>query len=211
LLNTLLENKKFISASGQITVLAPNIVHSNPYGSNDLITFSTFYVDLAVFKHFANGKEINFDFASVKDDYLFKLLHFCIRNSSIEDKLFNKLLSKALSILVNKYLINCKPILEKRNSIFKNLVEDLTSQDFSLHEASKRLSINQFKLIRIFKDETGMTPKQFFNYNRIVKSKRLLASGIPIIKVIEELNFHDYSHFNKQFKRFTGINPEAYI
>jgi AraC-like DNA-binding protein len=90
-------------------------------------------------------------------------------------------------------------------------VEDLTSQDFSLHEASKRLSINQFKLIRIFKDETGMTPKQFFNYNRIVKSKRLLASGIPIIKVIEELNFHDYSHFNKQFKRFTGINPEAYI
>jgi AraC-like DNA-binding protein len=205
------EDKHLTTASGQITVLAPNIVHSNPYNTNDLITFSTFYIDIDVLKYFANGRNLNFDFISIKDDYLFKLLHFCIKFSRAQELLYNKILSKALTMLVNQYLVNCSPILEKRNSVFKNLIEDLNAQDFSLQEASKRLNINQFKLIRIFKEETGMTPKQYFNYNKILKSKKLLAKGIPIIKVIDELNFHDYSHFNKQFKRFTGVNPEEYL
>lgn len=73
------------------------------------------------------------------------------------------------------------------------------------------MGINQYKLIRMFKDETGMTPKQFFNYQKILKSKHLISKGLPISEVVMELDFYDHSHFNKQFKRFTGITPQQYI
>jgi len=64
-------------------------------------------------------------------------------------------------------------------------------------------------LERAFCDSVGMTPKQ---YARVIRFKRryqaLISADVPKRSLSTDLDgFYDQSHFNREFRHFTGVAP----
>lgn len=65
--------------------------------------------------------------------------------------------------------------------------------------------------IRLFKQETGITPLQYINQKKIEKAQLILVTDEMSVKnVAFTLGFDDYSYFNRLFKKLTGVTPQEY-
>ena len=60
----------------------------------------------------------------------------------------------------------------------------------------------------LFKQATGLSPKQFQLEARIGRAVRLLAdSDLPIREIADQTGFESVYHFSRQFKRMRGVSP----
>lgn len=98
-----------------------------------------------------------------------------------------------------------------RINVIFNFVKDEFKRPISLEEISDKVSMTVPAFCRYFKKITGKTFTQFVNEYRLVHSAKLLhEKQISITDVCFESGFNNFSHFNKQFKRFTGKSPSEY-
>ncbi len=90
------------------------------------------------------------------------------------------------------------------------LVSDLTRASSVTHAADQAgLSISRLRAL--FKEATGLSPKQFQLEARIGRASRLLAeSALPVSAIAEQTGFESVYHFSRQFKRMRGISPVHY-
>ena len=62
-----------------------------------------------------------------------------------------------------------------------------------------------------FKKQTGESLKQFIVKHRIkLIEARLLYSQMTLTEIADEFGFTDESHFCKQFRQYTGVNPSTF-
>ena len=81
----------------------------------------------------------------------------------------------------------------------------------TLTEIADLVSMTEPSFCRYFKKLTSKTFIQFLNEYRLVHASKLLAEKkISITEVCYESGFGNFSHFNKQFKVFTGKTPSQY-
>lgn len=73
------------------------------------------------------------------------------------------------------------------------------------------LSLKQFE--RRFKATTGFTPKQFARVARFQSTKRRYVSKKyqSLTKLTYDCNYHDQSHFIREFKEFSGVQASHYF
>jgi transcriptional regulator GlxA family with amidase domain len=70
--------------------------------------------------------------------------------------------------------------------------------------------IGKFRLIRLFREQTGLPPYAFQIAHRIRRARRLLEAGQPIASVAASTGFADQSHLHRHFQRSLGITPLTY-
>lgn len=64
---------------------------------------------------------------------------------------------------------------------------------------------------RLFKAATGLTAGDYFQRRRIHRAcHRLLTIKATATEIAHQLGFSDSAHFNRRFKRVTGLTPQAY-
>ncbi|HDR2708041.1 TPA: AraC family transcriptional regulator [Enterobacter mori] len=80
----------------------------------------------------------------------------------------------------------------------------------SLDELAQRFSLRKETLIRIFKQDTGLTPGSFLNISRVEYAKARLRAGDDIADVGYQSGFADQSHFHKTFVSYTAATPRQY-
>lgn len=84
-------------------------------------------------------------------------------------------------------------------------------KELSVSELAERLKLHPNSFARLFKAETGRSPKVRFSELRIEWACRLLLeTNLSVNEVIEKCGFSDHSGFFKQFKRHTGCTPTEY-
>lgn len=98
------------------------------------------------------------------------------------------------------------PLAEK----IKNYIEQ-TQEKLSLESLSKEMHISKYHLDRIFKEQTGITPYQFYLHDRIKKIRQGLHSLSSLPDLALALDFSDQSHLCNTFKKHMGITPTQYI
>lgn len=97
-------------------------------------------------------------------------------------------------------------LAQAKQLINSGLLEDFTVQDIAL-----KLHVHPNYLSRLFARETGMTLTEYTVMLRMEKAKALLAApGLKVFQVAEEVGYESVSHFNRTFKRHTGMNPKEY-
>lgn len=69
---------------------------------------------------------------------------------------------------------------------------------------AKRLHVSPAHFRRVFKSQTGSSPKVFQTAQRMTKAKELLAKGCPIKETSDQLGFTDVFHFMRLFRKVTG-------
>lgn len=90
--------------------------------------------------------------------------------------------------------------------IHANLEEKLTAPQIARYAA---MSVKNLQ--RVFKKETGQTLTGYIRQARIAKARDLLTDhSRRITDVALEAGYQDLTHFERDFKRLTGLTPREY-
>lgn len=105
------------------------------------------------------------------------------------DKTAQTLVDKALKVLDDNYL----------------------RKDFFIFDAARELHISEVYLRRLFKRETGISPKQYLLQKRIRKAVSLLETDyFSIADIASQSGFNDPKYFSVAFKKMIGSSPSEY-
>lgn len=94
----------------------------------------------------------------------------------------------------------------------KAYIDENYLEKIVLEDLAKNFYISKEYMSKQFKSEFGMGIFDYIDYLKIHRAKQMLMSGkYKINEISSALNFYDQSHFNKRFKKYTGISPKKYI
>jgi AraC-like DNA-binding protein len=87
---------------------------------------------------------------------------------------------------------------------------DRPERNVGLDELAAAAGIGKFRLIRIFRDRTGLPPHALQVAHRIRRARRLLETGQTIADTAAATGFADQSHLHRHFQRSLGPTPLEY-
>jgi AraC-like DNA-binding protein/mannose-6-phosphate isomerase-like protein (cupin superfamily) len=103
-----------------------------------------------------------------------------------------------------------------RESRLVHLVREVLEDSFanadetSLHVLAQRTGVTPFRVIRAFREATGLAPHQYLIQVRVERARQYLADGAVPSLVAAMTGFVDQSHLTYHFKRHLGITPGSY-
>lgn len=204
--NTKLADRFLKAPVGTICITNAKEVHATPCDNYIGNSFFTFYVSPDVITKLNNGQVVFFKDNIIYDQNIFSELYFLSLNFNKRDIQFEKRLKSALTSLISKYSFK-KEISHGTKQLFQSFINNKSFDTFSLSKTASQFGMSKYKFIRLFKQETGLTPNTFILLKKIEQSKEMLKNGNTIFDVAIDCGFYDNSHFYKNFKRFIGVNP----
>lgn len=100
------------------------------------------------------------------------------------------------------------PLVEK---IKKEIIFNFANPNFQILKEIKKLPISESQFRRTFKNETGVTPKQFLQSTRHLHAKRLLLDEtLSINQVCYLCGFTDPFYFSRIFKKMENVSPRIW-
>lgn len=107
-------------------------------------------------------------------------------------------------------LLEYKPVQEVAEKT-KRLIDNLFAAKQELDHEIKELGVTQHRIIKIFKEQYGVTPSVYMNELRIHEAKsRLTATNEKIIDIAYSVGFNSLSAFYRLFRKMTGVSPANY-
>jgi len=98
-----------------------------------------------------------------------------------------------------------------RINIIYNYVRENFREEIPLVDIARVAAMTVPSFCRYFKKHTLKTFTQFVNEFRIVHACKLISEEyISIADVCFECGFNNFSHFNRQFRKVTGLSPSEY-
>lgn len=92
----------------------------------------------------------------------------------------------------------------------RDYLHDQAELNISLDELASVAGIGKFRLIRLFRERTGLTPHALQLAHRIRAARRLLEAGRTLAVVAATTGFADQSHLHRHFQRSLGMTPGEY-
>lgn len=87
---------------------------------------------------------------------------------------------------------------------------DRSERNVGLDELAAAAGIGKFRLVRLFRERTGLPPHALHVAHRIRAARRLLEAGETIAATAAATGFADQSHLHRHFQRTLGLTPAAY-
>lgn len=91
------------------------------------------------------------------------------------------------------------------NHLHRNYADEI-----SLDQLAHQFFVNKFYLCTLFREITGMTPRQYLISCRLQKARELLLNGMPVEEVCGRVGYNNLSHFSRAFKEKVGVSPKKY-
>lgn len=93
----------------------------------------------------------------------------------------------------------------------KDKIDKMFTTSISLNNELMEIGISQKRMVDIFKNEYGMTPKAYTDTLRLKEAERLLTeTKNEIIDIAYGVGFNSLSAFYRFFKEQKGTSPSAY-
>lgn len=82
------------------------------------------------------------------------------------------------------------------------------SESIPLADVAQSVGVSASRLAHLFKEQTGRTPGQFVEGERIARAKQLLTlTSRTVAAVAGEVGFENPFYFTLRFKKHTGLSP----
>ena len=140
-----------------------------------------------------------------------------INSNYFGNELFSNTLFLQLLIVLNRIYIQDDYIKDTKsffcNKQIENILKYINSNlhnDLSIDTLCKEFFLSKYYLMRKFKKETGYTIHNYILQKRLLMSKNLIKSGIPITEVYYKCGFNDYSSFLRAFKKMFNKQPSYF-
>lgn len=84
------------------------------------------------------------------------------------------------------------------------------TSDISISELAEYTNLSRSAFSRLFKNETGRSPKQYLTDIRMQQAEYLLSSGMSVRSAAHSIGIEDEYYFSRCFKKIHNIPPNAY-
>jgi AraC-like DNA-binding protein len=117
--------------------------------------------------------------------------------------------------VVEKFLLRkfCKKLII--NPFIEFAVNKLVKSpgQLSIEQISNKVGYSQKHLVKLFKDNVGLTPKGFLKIIRFQKAVEEIAASKEIrwAGIALDCGYYDQAHFINDFKLFSGLTPSRYL
>ena len=115
-----------------------------------------------------------------------------------------------IEILENDLFIHFAPFL-KRNPFTDFVIQKIIDRPHhcSIKEISDQVGYSQKHVIKIFKANIGVTPKEFLKIIRFQKAIDDIEKKGTVnwTSIADDCGFYDQSHFIADFRKFSGLTP----
>jgi len=213
-----------IAAAGDIMLINPSEVHTGHAIDASGWTFRIMYVDPELMRRVREeltGKTSDIPFFSktvVRDDSTARRilrLHRALENSTSHLER-ESLFMLAMMQLITRHADSKTEVKRtgKEHAAVARAREYFranTCEDITLTDLANAAFLSPFHLLRVFREETGITPHAYQTQLRIESAKRLLRADFSITQVALATGFFDQPHFSKQFKRYVGVTPRQFL
>lgn len=104
---------------------------------------------------------------------------------------------------------------EKMSSVYvsfaKSYFENNYFQNVTISRLTAILGVSQPYLYRVFKEETGVSPKEYLGECRMKKARRLLSvTDASITEIASAVGYADVLTFSRAFRKAEGCSPSRY-
>lgn len=216
--------RSHVAAAGEINLVVPGEVHDGRAANGPGWTYRMFYLDPAHLTRAAGemaGRAQGapyFPTGVLKDrkaaEALARLHVFFSRPGPFRLERESRLLC-VLAGLIRRHAtaappdakVGREPGAVKRA---RELLEARYRDNPSLEELSLAAGLSRYHLLRVFKEQTGLTPHAYLDLARLGRARTLLDQGQGIAQAAAAAGYSDQSHLNRRFKRIFGITPGQY-
>lgn len=167
-------------------------------------------------KYRARGGKIVFK-SQMTEEYLAilsELKRVAISDSYVRDMKINALLSEMLVLLMeDSWNPENNAIKGKRAQVIgvREFIDGNYETDITLEELATRFFINKTYLSEMFKEQYGMTLKDYLVSVRITEAKRLLRfTNKTTEEIATMVGINGAAYFSRIFKRVEGVTPTEY-
>ncbi|MFC4302209.1 helix-turn-helix transcriptional regulator [Cohnella boryungensis] len=97
--------------------------------------------------------------------------------------------------------------------VIKQALQYLTlhyTQPISLSHMASMLGYHRTHLCKLFKQSTGLSPRQYLLDIRMHRAELLLAGAMTIEQIASSVGYGDALYFSKKFRAWSGQSPSAY-
>jgi AraC-like DNA-binding protein len=125
-------------------------------------------------------------------------------------------LAEWLHALIERHAANrpTRPPLAVRDDralrVALEYLADRPERNVGLDELAAAAGIGKFRLVRLFRERTGLPPHALQIAHRIRAARRLLEAGEPIAATAAATGFADQSHLHRHFQAALGWTPGEY-
>ena len=139
-------------------------------------------------------------------------LHFQPKTALRLTRMRQTVVDLLLEVIDNANLT--QPIGSDRGSVMREVartIQSNPSKDFRIQELARLAgySLSWFK--QAFKEQTGISPRQFVLRTKIdVACRRLVSGKEPIKRIASDLGFETAEYFATVFRRLMDVSPRQY-
>ena len=219
-----MEGKTYPLSGGNVFISPPGMEHSSGGEPQNVSEFYWVQIDLSAKENFlclssAAGKALQDRLSAIRQQVLYcgtplrQLLIYSFQNVVSSDPFRREygrslLISFLYGVILQETagtLTLSEEIAAAVTYIRQNIREPLPLEDLA---DCAGLSLSRFKAR--FKQETGMTPREYINQLKIREARKLLREGHSITETAMELGFSSSSYFAVLFKKITLYTPQEY-
>lgn len=84
-------------------------------------------------------------------------------------------------------------------------------RQIKLEEMAQITGLSAVYFCKLFKSTTGISPMEYINQKRILKSEEYLTIGCSVAETSQKTGFCDSFYFSKVFKKIKGVSPREYM
>lgn len=210
-------NTDLLAEEGEVYVHFPFAAHTGGTLGSRRLVYRAIYPDQKLFCRLTGieNSDIPFGEAMVsKDRSLCRAMKDLFRRceSGLEGSINEDALSHAFALILEQHeasssatfrtSANYEKVLSARNYLMANFQREVTSD-----ELSNVCDVSPFHLIRSFRRQFGITPRQFLISHRISMAKKQIRSGASVAAAAYSTGFADQSHLTRYFKKITNYSP----
>lgn len=213
----MIEGETYHFTANDFVLFPPHIMHYS-YGEKDMpfkrivLYFTPDLITDEDVRQKLLEKVTIFTTQSLKASSILPLLQDLTRELDSPGKYHDAFISNQLNRLLLSILrleFNAaKSIPKTRSAQAVDYIHTHYMDDISVNQLAEMLYISPYHLCHEFKNATGKTIIQYLNTTRILHAQRLmLETDYNITRISREVGFSNLTHFNRIFKKVTGVNP----
>ncbi|MCI8853870.1 MAG: AraC family transcriptional regulator [Lachnospiraceae bacterium] len=218
------ENIEYKVNGGDAFLVCPNEIHSTNETSMSLGKIYWIQLDVS---HASRFLFLDKEAASLLIQKLYSIKNHNIRTDNQEiqaiiTKAFSLALTPGNEMMIASYLIIYLHLLinfsrevqfpltpDIGNSL--NYILDHITSEISLDTLAEHCHMSTSYFKYKFKNQLGISPRNFINQQKIEHAKALLLDGQSITDVSMALSFSTTSYFSVVFKKYTSFTPSEYV
>ncbi|HEX6125056.1 MAG TPA: AraC family transcriptional regulator [Pyrinomonadaceae bacterium] len=124
------------------------------------------------------------------------------------------IIAEGLTLEMLGHALRSASAAEKRPPKWLSMIFDRLNDEFfeniSTLDLARQAGVHPVHLASVFRRFYGQTIGEYVQQLRVAHASRLLIGGRSFAEIAYESGFADQSHFNRLFKRHTGMTPGAF-